>query len=160
VFRFHRTIPRHREARSAAAIQTGLPRFARNDEEKLRVGAMLTRGGGASVVVLDRLPCALTRAYPGSTTMQLEVITRTPKGRARPTPLLFVHGAYGGAWEWDEHFLPYFAERGWVAHALSLRGHAGSDGAEAVRFARLRDYVADVERVAGSLPAQPTWRTR
>ena len=33
--------------------------------------------------------------------MQLEVIARTPKGRARPTPLLFVHGAYGGAWEWD-----------------------------------------------------------
>lgn len=87
--------------------------------------------------------------------MRLEVITRTPKGRARPTPLLFVHGAYGGAWEWDEHFLPYFAERGWVADALSLRGHAGSDRAETVRFARLRDYVADVERVAASLPASP-----
>ena len=87
--------------------------------------------------------------------MQLEVITRTPKGRAWPTPLLFVHGAYGGAWEWDEHFLPYFAERGWVAHALSLRGHAGSDGAEAVRFARLRDYVADVKQVGASLPAPP-----
>jgi hypothetical protein len=38
VFRFHRSIPeafRHREARSAAAIQIGLPRFARNDEETL-----------------------------------------------------------------------------------------------------------------------------
>ena len=66
-----------------------------------------------------------------------------------------MHGAYGGAWEWDEHFLPYFAERGWVAHALSLRGHAGSDGAENVQFARLRDYVADVEQVAASLPASP-----
>jgi non-heme chloroperoxidase len=87
--------------------------------------------------------------------MRLEVITRTPKGRARSTPLLFVHGAYGGAWEWDEHFLPYFAERGWVAHALSLRGHAGSNGAETVRLAWLRDYVADVERVAASLPASP-----
>ena len=87
--------------------------------------------------------------------MRLEVIRRTPKGHARPTPLLFVHGAYGGAWLWDEHFLPYFAERGWVAHALSLRGHAGSDGAEAVQFARLRDYVADVEQVAASLPAPP-----
>jgi non-heme chloroperoxidase len=87
--------------------------------------------------------------------MRLELITRTPKGHARSTPLLFVHGAYGGAWEWDEHFLPYFAERGWVAHALSLRGHAGSDGAENVQFARLRDYVADVEQVAASLPASP-----
>jgi non-heme chloroperoxidase len=87
--------------------------------------------------------------------MQLEVIVRTPKGRARPTPLLFVHGAYGGAWEWDEHFLPYFAERGWVSHALSLRGHAGSDGGESVRYARLRDYLADVEQVAASLPTPP-----
>ena len=87
--------------------------------------------------------------------MRLEVIRRTPRGQPRPTPLLFVHGAYGGAWLWDEHFLPYFAERGWVAHALSLRGHAGSDGAEAVQFARLRDYVADVEQVAASLPAPP-----
>jgi non-heme chloroperoxidase len=87
--------------------------------------------------------------------MQLEVIARTPKGRARPTPLLFVHGAYGGAWEWDEHFLPYFAERGWVSHALSLRGHAGSDGGESVRYARLHDYLADVEQVAASLPTPP-----
>ena len=87
--------------------------------------------------------------------MQLEVITRTPKGHARPMPLLFVHGAYGGAWLWDEHFLPYFAERGWVAHALSLRGHAGSCGADTVQFARLCDYVADVEQVAASLTAPP-----
>ena len=42
-----------------------------------------------------------------------------------------------------------------MAHALSLRGHAGSDGAEFIHFARLRDYVADVEQVAGSLPAPP-----
>jgi hypothetical protein len=38
-------------------------------------------------------------------------------------------------------------------HALSLRGHAGSKGAESVRFARLRDYLIDVERVARGLPA-------
>src|SRR5512144_2845017 len=87
--------------------------------------------------------------------MRIEVITRTPKGHARPMPLLFVHGAYGGAWLWDQHFLSYFAERGWVAHALSLRGHAGSDGADTVQFARLRDYVTDVEQVAAGLTARP-----
>jgi pimeloyl-ACP methyl ester carboxylesterase len=87
--------------------------------------------------------------------MRLEVITRMPEGSARPTPLLFVHGAFSGAWGWDQHFLPYFADRGWAAHALSLRGHAGSEGAESVRFARLRDYLTDVERVARGLPAPP-----
>lgn len=88
-------------------------------------------------------------------TQQLEVITRNPKGKARPVPLLFVHGAYSGAWVWDEHFLPYFAERGWVAHALSLRGHAGSAGSETLLSARLRDYVDDVEQVAAGLPTRP-----
>ena len=87
--------------------------------------------------------------------MQLEVITRAPASNARRTPLLFVHGAYGGAWVWDQHFLPFFAERGWTAHAVSLRGHAGSEGADRVRWARLRDYVADVEQVADELPAAP-----
>ena len=43
--------------------------------------------------------------------MQLEVITRMPEGSARPTPLSFVHGAFSGAWGWDQHFLPYFADR-------------------------------------------------
>jgi pimeloyl-ACP methyl ester carboxylesterase len=87
--------------------------------------------------------------------MKLEVITRRPKGTARATPLLFVHGAYGGAWVWDQHFLPYFAEHGWEVHALSLRGHGASEGAEKVRFARLRDYVADCEQVLDTLAVPP-----
>ncbi|HYN38889.1 MAG TPA: alpha/beta fold hydrolase, partial [Rhodospirillales bacterium] len=87
--------------------------------------------------------------------MRLEVISRKPKGRARPTPLLFVHGAYGGAWVWEQHYLPWFAERGWEAHALSLRGHGESEGAEKVRFARLRDYVADVEQVLAEISPAP-----
>jgi pimeloyl-ACP methyl ester carboxylesterase len=87
--------------------------------------------------------------------MKLEVITHTPKGKAHATPLLFVHGAYGGAWVWDQHFLGYFAARGWEVHALSLRGHGASEGADKVRFARLRDYVADVEQVLDGMPVPP-----
>lgn len=87
--------------------------------------------------------------------MHLEVITRKPAGIARATPLLFVHGAFGGAWLWDEHYLPWFARHGWVAHALSLRGHGASQGRELLRFARLRDYVADVEQVLAGMPVPP-----
>ncbi|MBK8175154.1 MAG: alpha/beta hydrolase [Rhodospirillales bacterium] len=87
--------------------------------------------------------------------MRLEVISRKPKGRARPVPLVFVHGAYSAAWIWDEHFLPYFSDRGWEAHAVSLRGHGGSEGAADVLFARLRDYVADVEEVVSGLSVPP-----
>jgi|GEM_PF-3547073 len=41
--------------------------------------------------------------------MQLEIINRSPSHpyANRRVPLLFVHGTYGGAWIWDEHFLLY-----------------------------------------------------
>ena len=74
--------------------------------------------------------------------------------RARPRgTVLFVHGAYCGAWIWAETFLPYFCSRGWDAHAVSLRGHGASEGA--LNWAALTDYVDDVEaavaRVGGPL---------
>ena len=87
--------------------------------------------------------------------MKLEVISRRPTRPSRRPPLLFVHGAFGGAWIWEPHFLPYFAERGFEAHALSLRGHGESSGWDQLPFARLRDYVADLEQVAGALSAPP-----
>jgi len=45
--------------------------------------------------------------------MQLEFITRNPGGAAKATPLLFVHSTWHDAWCWVEHFLPYFAARGY-----------------------------------------------
>ena len=87
--------------------------------------------------------------------MHLEVISRQPAATPRATPLLFVHGASHAAWCWDEHFLPYFAEHGYSASALSLRGHGSSEGQERLRWWRIRDYVADVRQVAESLPAPP-----
>jgi pimeloyl-ACP methyl ester carboxylesterase len=87
--------------------------------------------------------------------MKLEVITRRPAGAPRATPLLFVHGAYCAAWVWDRHFLPFFADRGYEVHALSLRGHGASTGHELLTFWRLRDYVADLEQAAAALPRPP-----
>jgi pimeloyl-ACP methyl ester carboxylesterase len=87
--------------------------------------------------------------------MQLEVISREPRGEGRPTPILFVHGMWHGAWCWDEHFLPYFAQHGYAAHALSLRGHGASEGHGRLRWNTLADYVADLEQVAAQLPAPP-----
>ena len=87
--------------------------------------------------------------------MRLEIIRRKPEGSAHRTPLLFVHGAFSAAWCWDEHFLPYFAERGFDAYALSLRGHGLSEGHNAVRWATLADYVADVAAAVEALPAPP-----
>jgi pimeloyl-ACP methyl ester carboxylesterase len=87
--------------------------------------------------------------------MQLEVITKEPVSDTRPTPILFVHGMWHAAWCWSEHFLPYFAQHGYVSHAVSLRGHGASEGREQLRWTSLTNYIADVAQVAGQLPSPP-----
>lgn len=87
--------------------------------------------------------------------MRLDVISRHPDGTVRPTPLLFVHGSFADNRCWDDHFLPYFAERGYAAHALSLRGHGRSGGRAGLQLCRLSDYVDDVASVVEGLPAPP-----
>lgn len=85
--------------------------------------------------------------------MKLEILT---EGAANDRPaLLFVHGAFCGAWAWKEHFLPHFAARGWQSAAVSLRGHGESEGAEQLNLASLSDFVEDVVQVAREFPRPP-----
>lgn len=87
--------------------------------------------------------------------MKLEIIYRKPGGIPKETPLLFVHGKWHGAWCWDEYFLPYFTGHGYDCIALSLRGHAGSEGHEGLRWYSIVDYVSDVEQVAEQFETPP-----
>lgn len=88
-------------------------------------------------------------------TPKLKVRTYTPAADAHPTPILFVHGMFHGAWCWEKYFLPYFARNGYTAHALSLRGHVGSEGRQQLRWVSLTDYVSDLEQVVNQLPTSP-----
>src|SRR5215472_3021144 len=85
----------------------------------------------------------------------LEVIRRGQTTTQHPTTLLFVHGAWHGAWCWDEHFLDYFAQRGYAVVAPSLRKHGGSYGGMRPRGARIGQYVSDVVEVAAQFPTPP-----
>lgn len=85
----------------------------------------------------------------------LEILSARPQGEARRTPLLFVHGAHAGAWCWQEHFLPYFAEQGWAAYAVSLSGHGGSPGHEYLDALSIGDYVRDLREAIATLPEAP-----
>jgi pimeloyl-ACP methyl ester carboxylesterase len=87
--------------------------------------------------------------------MNLEVISKQPTSPSHSAPLLFMHGAWHGAWCWAEHLLDYFAAQGYAAHALSLRGHGGSLGRDRLRWTSLSDYVVDVAQVASQLPKPP-----
>jgi pimeloyl-ACP methyl ester carboxylesterase len=85
----------------------------------------------------------------------LEVIDRGSVSTAHRVPLLFVHGAWHAAWCWDEHFLEFFADRGYRAMALSLRGHGASPAPKRLRDCTFADYVEDVSTVAAGLDTTP-----
>ncbi|MGE2835912.1 alpha/beta hydrolase [Mycobacterium sp. SMC-4] len=85
----------------------------------------------------------------------LEVIDKGCVTTAHPVPLLFVHGAWHAAWCWDEHFLNFFADKGYRAVAPSFRGHGGSGTDKPLRALSVADYVDDVASVAAGLDAAP-----
>lgn len=85
----------------------------------------------------------------------LEVIDKGSCSESHPVPLLFVHGAWHAAWCWDEHFLDFFADKGYRALAVSLRGHGNSASPKPLRACSLADYLDDVESVAATLPTTP-----
>jgi pimeloyl-ACP methyl ester carboxylesterase len=86
--------------------------------------------------------------------VQLELLTHQPDSPAHATPILFVHGAWHGAWCWEEFFMPYFAEHGYTAFALSFRGHGKSEGRKTILRNLARHYVQDVAQVTQQIREQ------
>jgi pimeloyl-ACP methyl ester carboxylesterase len=86
---------------------------------------------------------------------QLEIIEARPRAGGAGRPLLFVHGAFAGAWCWSRHFLPYFAKQGFRAYAVSLRGHGGSPGRERLDWLSIADYVHDLAQAVETIGGDP-----
>ena len=87
--------------------------------------------------------------------MSLEVVTQEPIGSPKPHEILFIHGLWHAAWYWQVNFMPYFAERGYRSHAVSLRGHGGSNGSQKINWVSLADYVEDVSEVVDGMEKTP-----
>jgi alpha-beta hydrolase superfamily lysophospholipase len=60
-----------------------------------------------------------------------------------------------GAWCWDVHFLNYFAQHGFAAYAVNLRGHGQSEGRNKLRWTRIADFVDDVDDTVRRMPNPP-----
>ncbi|MBO6771249.1 MULTISPECIES: alpha/beta hydrolase [unclassified Thalassospira] len=87
---------------------------------------------------------------------ELEIFRRSPTGKPKSKhPLVFVHGAFTGAWCWNEHFLNWFADKGFETVSFSLRGHGGSGGRQLRSLASIDDYVEDLEEVVDTLGQTP-----
>jgi len=87
--------------------------------------------------------------------MKLEMISKHPVNSQHPTPILFIHGMMHGAWCWDVHCLDFFAQRGFAAHAVNLRGHGNSEGRKNLRWTRIASYVEDLANTVRQLPVSP-----
>src|SRR5512138_1157577 len=87
--------------------------------------------------------------------MKLEMLSKYPSNGEFATPLLFIHGMLHGAWCWDVHFLDFFAQNGFAAHAINLRGHGNSEGQAKLRWTRIADYVDDLVNAVQQLPRPP-----
>lgn len=85
----------------------------------------------------------------------MEIISHFPDKRNSHPPLLFVHGAFCGAWVWEEHFMPYFAENGFESHAMNLRGHGDNGKQGYMHHIGLADYVEDLHDAVAHLDTAP-----
>ena len=87
-------------------------------------------------------------------TYKLEMTKKVPENITYPHPLVFIHGAAGGAWYFN-HFIDYFSQKGFICYALSLRGHGLSEGIEDIDTFTLSDYVSDVKSLVDQLETKP-----
>jgi alpha-beta hydrolase superfamily lysophospholipase len=86
--------------------------------------------------------------------VKLEIISKYPEAEQHQTQLLFIHGMLCTASCWNVYFLDYFAQHGFVSHAVNLRGHGKSEGREKLRWVRISDFIEDVTNVVQQLPSQ------
>lgn len=73
---------------------------------------------------------------------------------ARTPVLLFVHGAYHGAWCWSA-WLRRCRNEGRAAAAIDVRGHGGLPVTSRLKEAGVRDYAADVAAAMARFDTPP-----
>ena len=85
-------------------------------------------------------------------------LPRSGVPEAPAPPLLLIHGAWHGAWSW-ENFVPWFADRGHEVYTIELRGHGHHPGiaghGRGPGASRLAHYVDDVTKAVERIGTPP-----
>jgi pimeloyl-ACP methyl ester carboxylesterase len=89
------------------------------------------------------------------TDLDVYVISREAKKPIGMPPVVFVHGAFAGAWCWDEHFMPWFCDRGYDVHAVDLPGRRGRPDHERLQSFTISDYLDALLTAIDAMPAPP-----
>ncbi len=69
-----------------------------------------------------------------------------PKIKFYPYPLLFIHGMWGGSWNF-QNYTTFTTKKGFEVYAVNLRGHQDSCPVENFGKVSVMDYVRDVLRI-------------
>ncbi|KAL7515492.1 hypothetical protein ACHAXN_013129 [Cyclotella atomus] len=77
----------------------------------------------------------------------LESIFRTDGNKSNKKPVLaFLHGSFHASWCWAEHYMPFFAERGYECVSLSLQGTGGTPAIpQGSKKVQISSHVADFD---------------
>jgi len=74
----------------------------------------------------------------------MKLISIKGKGEKKEDVILFVHGAWHGAWCWEKYFMPFFANSGYDTYALTFRNHEKAGRINGINNTRLKDYLEDL----------------
>jgi len=87
--------------------------------------------------------------------MDVHIVSRRAKKPNGAPPILFIHGAFAGAWCWDEHFMPWFADAGFDVSAIDLPGRRGRPDYDKLQDFTLSDYLEAVFAAVDSFDTPP-----
>lgn len=85
----------------------------------------------------------------------MKLITKKAIDKSKEDIILFVHGAWHGAWCWERYFMPYFAERGYDNYALTWRLHDKPGKIKGINSLTFANYVEDLVNAVRQLPQTP-----
>ena len=72
-----------------------------------------------------------------------------------PKHILFIHGAWHGAWCWETYFVKLFAQRGYVTHTFDLPKHESPGPTRGINRLSLSDYVEALKSEVAKLDQAP-----
>jgi len=79
--------------------------------------------------------------------MGINLIQGKPPTPIKEAPaLVFIHGAWHGAWCWEENFFPYFTAKGIECYAFDLPLHGKDKDKSGINKLRIADYVVHLQQ--------------
>lgn len=84
--------------------------------------------------------------------MEINLIKGKPELLRKDSPaIVFIHGAWHGAWCWQEHFIPFFTKNGYECYAFDLPNHGENKDLAGINQYRIADYINHLELVLAQI---------